>query len=71
MRKVSSTYRSHNWGGARTDGLNFKLFHEQVTMERANKGTCGCTMDLFKILTLEEEVDIFKAKLQQGDGLGN
>ena len=27
-------------------------------------GTHGCTMDLLKIPTLEEEVGIFKAKLQ-------
>ena len=29
----------------------------------------GHTMNLFKILTLEEEVSIFQAKLQQGDYL--
>ena len=29
----------------------------------------GCTMDLFKVVTLEEEVGTFKAQLQQGDYL--
>ena len=28
-------------------------------------GTHGCTKDLFIILTLEEEVRVFKAKLQK------
>ena len=30
----------------------------------ANGGTLGCNVNLFKILTLEEEVGIFQAKLQ-------
>ena len=49
---------------SRTDGLNFKHFHEQVSNEEAGGETHGCTMDLFKILTLEMEVGAFKAKLQ-------
>ena len=54
-----------------TDGPNFKLFQEHVGNERAKRGTYGFTMDLFKILTLEVEVGFLKAKLQQGDDLGN
>ena len=30
-------------------------------------GTHGCTMNLFKIIILEEEIGIFEAKLQQAD----
>ena len=43
------------------------------TMNRlADRGTHGCTMDLFKILTLEEKIGIFEAKLQQSnDVLGD
>ena len=54
-------------GSGKTDGLNFKLFYEEVGNERASEGTQSCTMDLFIILTLEEEVGVFKAKFQQGD----
>ena len=35
----------------------------------SNGRTNGSTMDLFIILTLEEEVCVFEAKLQQGDYL--
>ena len=55
------------WG--RTDSLNFKLFHKQVGNCEANGGTHGRTMDLFIILTLQEELCVFEAKLQQGDYL--
>ena len=34
-------------------------FHEQVSYNGAEGEIHGCTMDLFIILTLEEEVDIF------------
>ena len=51
--------------GGRADGLCFKLFHEQVGNQGANGGFHGCTMELFKILTLEQEVAILR--LQQGD----
>ena len=47
-------------GGGRVYGLDFKLFHEQV--EGAYRGTHGCTMDLFVILTLQEEVHVFVTK---------
>ena len=54
----------------RTYGFNFKLFHDQVGNEGANGGTHVYTMDLFIIVTLEEEVSVFETKLQQGDYLG-
>ena len=69
MTKVSSTYLSHRWRWGRTDDLNFELFHEQVCNNGANGGTYGCTIDLFEILTLEEEVCVFKAKLKQDNDL--
>ena len=63
--KVSSTYLSHRWGGGgKIDSFNIKLFHEQVGNEGAYGGTHGCTMDIFIILTLEEEVCFLKALLQ-------
>ena len=55
------------WGSAK--GLDLKLFHEQVGNEGDDGGTHGCTMNLFVILTLEEEVHVFKAELQQHDNL--
>ena len=54
---MSSTSLSHSQGDI-ADGLGFELFHIQVGNEGANGGSHGCTMDLFKILTLEEEVGI-------------
>ena len=57
------------WG--RLEGFSFKLFHEQVGYEGADGGTHGCTMDLFIVLTLEEEVGVFKAELQECDYLWN
>ena len=53
----------------RLEGFDFKLFHEQVGYEGANGGTHGCTMYLFIILTLQEEVGVFKAELQECDNL--
>ena len=52
------------------EGFGFKLFHEQVGNEEAAWGTHGCTMDLFIVLTLEEEVGVFEAELQKCDNLG-
>ena len=49
----------------RLDGFGFKLLNEQVGYEGADGGTHGCTMDLFIVLTLEEEVDVFEAELQE------
>ena len=51
------------WDSA--DGPGFKLFCEQVVDTGTNRGTHGCTMDLFIILTLEEEISIFQAEFQQ------
>ena len=48
------------WIGSRADGFGLKLFHEQVKL-RANGRAHGCTMDLFKIFTMEEKVCIFQA----------
>ena len=50
------------WGS--TKGLDLKLFHKQVGDERVDGGTHGCTLNLFIILTLEEEVCVFEAELQ-------
>ena len=48
----------------RAKSLDFKLFNEQVGNEVANGGTHGRTMDLFVILTWEEEASVFAEKLQ-------
>ena len=70
MTKVSSTNLSHRVRvGAWTKGFDLKLLHEQVGYERTNGGTHGSTMDLFIKLTLEEEVCVFKAELQEGSYL--
>ena len=62
---MSSTNLSQWWGiGGGAKSFNFKILHEQVGNERADGRTHGCTMDLFIILTLEEEVSIFKKELQ-------
>ena len=55
------------WG--RAWGLDFELFHKQVGNEGADGGTHGRTMDLFVILTLEGEICVFEAKLQECDNL--
>ena len=57
--------------GGSLEGFGFKLFHEQVGYEGADGGTHGCMMYLFIVLTLEEEVGVFKAELQECDNLGN
>ena len=56
--------------GKGLEGFNFKLFHKDVSYERADGGTHSCTLHLFIILTLEEEVGAGKAELQQGSDLG-
>ena len=43
------------------DGLGFKLFHEQVGQNGVDGGPHGCPIHLFRILTLEKEIGIFKA----------
>ena len=70
MTKVSSINLRHKWGvWGSAKGLYLKLFHEQVGNEGANEGTHNCTMNMFKILILEEEVSAFKAELQLLDYL--
>ena len=70
MTKVSSTNLSQREGvGEGGEGFYFKLFHEDVSYEGANGGTHGCTLDLFIILPLEEEVGVGQAELQQGGDL--
>ena len=70
MTKVLSTYLSHSQGvSGRTKVLDFKLCHKHVGNDGDNGGTNGSTMDLFKILTWEEEACIFEAKFQECDYL--
>ena len=45
-------------------GLYLKLFHKQLCYKRADGGTHISTLDLFIILTLEEEVSVGEAELQ-------
>ena len=56
------------WGEG-LEGFNFKLFHEDVCYEKADGGSHSCNLDLFIILTLEEEVGVGEAELQQGSDL--
>ena len=70
MTKVLSTNLSQREGdGEGGEGLHFKLFHKDVCYEGADGGTHSCTLDLLIILTLEEEVGVGKAELQQGSDL--
>ena len=63
MTKVPSTNLSHRVGGG-AKGLYLKLFHKDVGYERADGGSHSCTLDLFMILTLEEEVSVGETELQ-------
>ena len=51
------------------EGFDFKLFHKDVGYERTDGGTHSCTLDLFIILTLEDELGVGQAELQQGGDL--
>ena len=51
-------------GGGSVEVFDFKYFHEQVGSEGADGVTHGYTVDLFIILTLEEEVSVFEAEIQ-------
>ena len=65
MTKVSSTNLSQRegvWEGG--EGLYFKVFYEDVGYEGADGGSHSCTLYLFIILILEEEVGMGKAELQ-------
>ena len=65
MTKVSSTNLSQREGGrGGIKGFYLKLFHEDVGYERPDGGPHSCTLDLFIILTLEEEVSVGEAELQ-------
>ena len=68
MTKVSSTNLSHREGGL---GQVLKVFTSNFSMNRlgmrgADGGFHSYTLDLFIILTLEEEVSVGKAELQYG-----
>ena len=52
--------------GDGTKGFYLKLFHKDVCYEGADGGTHSSTLYLFIILTLEEEVCVGEAELQQG-----
>ena len=66
MTKVSSTNLSQReGGGGGTKGFYLKLFQEDVGYE----GPQSCTLDLFIILTLEKEVNVGEAELQEGGDL--
>ena len=47
-------------GGGGTKGFYLKLFHKDVSYEGADGGSHSCTLDLFIILTLEEEVSLLR-----------
>ena len=52
------------------DVLDFILFHKQVGHNMGNGRTRGCSMYLFKIVTLDVKIVVFWAELQQcNDGL--
>ena len=50
--------------GTGAKGFNLKLFHKQACYEGADGGSHSSTLDLFIILTLEEEVSDGEAELQ-------
>ena len=52
--------------GAGARGFYLKLFHKEVSYDGANGGSHSCTLDLFIIHTLEEEVVVGEAELQKG-----
>ena len=61
---------SHKWGsGAELRVLTSNSSIKPVDNKGSNGGSHGSTMDLLVILTLEEKVCIFEAKLQQCDNL--
>ena len=51
--------------GAGLKGFDFKLLHEDVGYEGADGGSHSCTLCLLIILTLEEEVGLGEAELQE------
>ena len=70
MTKVSSTNLSQREGGeGRRRGLVLQTLPWRCWLWGADGGTHSCTLDLFIILTLEEEVGVGQAELQQGGDL--
>ena len=51
--------------GAGAKGFYLKPFHKEVSYEGADGVSHSCTLDLFIILTLEEEVSVGEAELQK------
>ena len=70
MTKVSSTYLLQNlgWSGNVWIAL-ISLFHEQVGHSWTYGWSHGCSLHLFIILTLEQEIHVLEAKPQQGNGV--
>ena len=64
ITRVSSANLAKGESWSSVKGIDFKLLHEQVDNEGADGGTHGCTMDLFIVLILEEEVGVFKTEFQ-------
>ena len=65
-KSVINKPKPHGRGaGAGLEGLDFKLFHEDVGYEGADGGSHSCTLCLLIILTLEEEVGLGEAELQE------
>ena len=63
MTKVSSTNLSQREGvGVELRAFTSKLFHGDVGYEGADGGPHKCTLDLFIILTLKEEVSVGEAE---------
>ena len=50
--------------GTGAKGFYLKPFHKEVSYEVADGGSHSCTLDLFIILRLEEEVNVGEAELQ-------
>ena len=50
--------------GEGIEGFDFKLFHKDVCYEGLMGDPHSCTLYLFIILTLEEEVGVGEAELQ-------
>ena len=48
-----------------------KHFHKEVSYEGADGGSDSCTLDLFIILTLEEQVSVGESELQRCGDLLN
>ena len=51
--------------GAGAKGFYLKLFYKEVSYEGADGGSHSCTLDLFIMFTLEEEVNVGETELQK------